>query len=138
MGLSWSQVDDNIWESEFPNEYQKRQKLFDFWKSDNKQDLKNDGFSIKKDDIVNIWKAVYTNDNLDIEEICSKWQEAFVNFENDSENKFKYVQKQDNQTQDQIEAIVKKTIQDEISEFKIALFDELKEIKELLKKKSKK
>lgn len=131
MGLNWSQIDDNIWESYFPNEYKERQKMFNFWKSNNKQELKQDGFIIKKDDETNTWKIVYNNVNLNVEEACFKWEETFDNFnEDDNIDMSKNIQ-----TQEQLENMIKNIIQNEIKEFKNVLFVELNEIKGLLKQK---
>lgn len=131
MGLNWSQIDDNIWESYFPNEYKERQKMFNFWKSNNKQELKQDGFIIKKDDETNTWKIVYNNVNSNVEEACFKWEETFDNFnEDDNIDMSKNIQ-----TQEQLENMIKNIIQNEINEFKNVLFVELNEIKGLLKQK---
>lgn len=135
MGLNWSQINDNTYETEFPNEYQERQKLFNFWKN-NKQELKNDGFLIKKDD-EDKWKIIYNNNNdLNIEDICSKWKESFDGFNEDNiEIKTRYFQNQENQ--EKLEIMIKKIIQDEISDLKSSILNELNEIKELLKQKKK-
>lgn len=134
MGLNWSQVNDDTYETEFPNESQERQKLFNFWKN-NKQELKNEGFIIKKDD-EDKWKIIYNNNDLNIEDICCKWKESFNNFNEDNvEIKPKYFKNQENQ--EKLEIMIKKIIQDEISELRTSIFNELNEIKELLKQKRK-
>lgn len=133
MGLNWSQVNDDTYETEFPNESQERQ-LFNFWKN-NKQELKNEGFIIKKDD-EDKWKIIYNNNDLNIEDICCKWKESFNNFNEDNiEIKPKYFKNQENQ--EKLEIMIKKIIQDEISELRTSIFNELNEIKELLKQKRK-
>lgn len=138
MGLNWSQI-DNTCETDFPTEYQEKQKLFNFWKS-NKYELKQDGFIIKKDDETNTWKIIYNNNDLNIEEACSKWKESFDNFiEDNIENKSKYLQIQENQTnQAKLEDMIKKIVQDEVTDLKTLLLNELNEIKELLKQKNRK
>lgn len=135
MGLNWSQISDDTYETEFPNEYQERQKLFNFWKK-NKQELKNDGFIIKKDD-EDKWKIIYNNNNdLNIEDICFKWKESFDDFNEDNiEIKTRNFQNQENQ--EKLEIMIKKIIKDEISDLKISILNELNEIKELLKQKKK-
>jgi hypothetical protein len=134
MGLNWSQINDDTYETEFPNEYQERQKLFNFWKN-NKQELKNNGFLIKKDD-EDKWKIIYNNNDLNIEEACSKWKESFDDFNEDNvEIKTRYFQNQENQ--EKLEIMIKKIIQDEISDLKSSIYNELNDIKELLKQKKK-
>lgn len=131
MGLNWSQINDDTYETVFPNEYQERQKLFNFWKN-NKQELKNDGFLIKKDD-EDKWKIIYNNnDYLNIEDVCSKWKESFNDFNEDNIEKTRYFQ-----NQEKLEIMIKKIIQDEISDLKSSIINELNEIKELLKQKKK-